>query len=147
MNKGLVIVESPAKARTIGKILGSSFAVRSSMGHIRDLPEKTFGVNIEKNFLPTYQVTKGRKKILQDLNEAIKSVKHVYLATDPDREGEAIAWHLHEILKNKAKSVDFRRVTSTGHRFDALGGLGKFYQLFGQNYESVLNELNEGLVA
>ncbi len=95
MSKGLVIVESPAKARTIGRILGSSFSVRSSMGHIRDLPEKTFGVDIDKNFLPTYQVTKGRKKILQELSEAIKSVKHENNETDPDREAEAIARQLH----------------------------------------------------
>ncbi len=111
MSDGLVIVESPAKARTINRILDSSYSVQSSMGHIRDLPEKSLGVDLENDFTPTYQVNKGRKNIIGSLNEAVKKAKNVYLATDPDREGEAIAWHLFELLKKKGKSAEFHRVT------------------------------------
>ncbi len=111
MSDGLVIVESPAKARTINRILDSSFSVQSSMGHIRDLPEKSFGVDLKNEFTPTYQVNKGRKNIIGSLNDAVKKAKNVYLATDPDREGEAIAWHLFELLKKKGRDAEFHRVT------------------------------------
>jgi reverse gyrase len=92
--KSLVIVESPAKSRTINKYLGSGFEVKASMGHVRDLPPKEFGVELEKNFKPTYSIMPGKVKIVTGLKAAAKNCKDVYLATDLDREGEAIAWHL-----------------------------------------------------
>jgi len=95
----LVIVESPAKAKTINKYLGSNYIVLASMGHIRDLPGKEMAVDIEKDFAPTYQVMPSRKKILTSLKKAAQDVELVYLATDLDREGEAIAWHITEALK------------------------------------------------
>jgi DNA topoisomerase I len=102
MGKKLVIVESPAKAKTINKILGSDFIVRASMGHVRDLPVKALGVDIEKNFEPTYVSVKGRSKVLTDLKKDAAGCDEIYLAPDPDREGEAIAWHLREALSTGA---------------------------------------------
>jgi DNA topoisomerase-1 len=96
--KSLVIVESPAKAKTINKYLGPDFEVKASMGHIRDLPSKGINVDIENNFEPTYEITTGRRKTVAELKSIAKKCKTVYLATDLDREGEAIAWHLSEAL-------------------------------------------------
>jgi DNA topoisomerase-1 len=96
--KNLVIVESPAKAKTINKYLGSDFEVYASMGHIRDLPSKGLSVDIEDNFKPTYEITAGRSKLVSSLKASAKNCKTLYLATDLDREGEAIAWHLSEVL-------------------------------------------------
>src|SRR6266446_192984 len=110
MAKKLVIVESPAKAKTINKYLGSDFSVKASMGHVRDLPERKFGVEIEKDFKPTYQVSAKRKALVTELQKTAEGAEHVYLATDPDREGEAIAWHLQEILKSKKNGPKFFRV-------------------------------------
>lgn len=98
MDKKLVIVESPAKAKTINKILGKDFIVKSSMGHVRDLPVKSLGVDIEHDFKPSYVMVKGRKKLATELKDAAKKCDAIYLAPDPDREGEAIAWHLKEML-------------------------------------------------
>ena len=95
----LVIVESPAKAKTIGKYLGSKYIVKASMGHIRDLPKSQIGVEIENGFAPKYITIRGKGDILKELKDARKKVKHVYLAADPDREGEAIAWHLAHYLE------------------------------------------------
>ena len=106
----LVIVESPAKAKTIGKILGKDYVIKASYGHIRDLPERAFGVDIEHDFAPQYEESKTRGKNLSELKKTAKTVKEIYLAPDPDREGEAIAWHLHEVLKNSNKKAGFRRV-------------------------------------
>ena len=111
MSKDVVIVESPTKARTISKILGNSYSVLSSMGHIRDLPQKKLGVDVENGFTPNYEINQGRKKTLKLLTDSIKNSKSAYLATDPDREGEAISWHLYEILKEKNSSTEFHRVT------------------------------------
>src|SRR6202158_36466 len=108
MAKSLVIVESPAKAKTINKYLGSDFSVKASMGHVRDLPERKFGVEIEKNFKPTYQISAKRKALVTELQKTAENAEHVYLATDPDREGEAIAWHLQEILTSKNGPEFFR---------------------------------------
>ncbi|AOZ94211.1 type I DNA topoisomerase [Paenibacillus crassostreae] len=94
----LVIVESPAKAKTIGKYLGSKYIVKASMGHIRDLPKSQIGVEVENDFNPKYITIRGKGSILKELKDARKKVKHVYLAADPDREGEAIAWHLAHAL-------------------------------------------------
>lgn len=96
--KSLVIVESPAKAKTINKYLGSNFEVKASMGHVRDLPSKGINVDIENNFEPTYEISTGRKRTVTSLKSAAKKCTNVYLATDLDREGEAIAWHLKECL-------------------------------------------------
>lgn len=99
MAKNLVIVESPAKAKTIEKFLGKDYVVKSSIGHIRDMPKKNMGIDIENNFEPTYEVTADKKKVVAELRRAVKTAEKVYLATDEDREGEAIAWHLLEALK------------------------------------------------
>jgi DNA topoisomerase-1 len=107
METTLVVVESPAKAKTIKKYLGPGFEVKASVGHVKDLPKKSLGVKIEEGFVPEYQVIEGKEKILKELNSAAKKVDRVFLATDPDREGEAIAWHLREELK-KPKNAIFR---------------------------------------
>ncbi|QHT60685.1 type I DNA topoisomerase [Paenibacillus lycopersici] len=99
MADSLVIVESPAKAKTIGKYLGSKFIVKASMGHIRDLPKSQTGVEVENNFQPKYITIRGKGSVLKELKDASKKVKKVYLAADPDREGEAIAWHLAHYLE------------------------------------------------
>lgn len=111
MDSKLVIVESPAKARTIGRILGKDYIIKASMGHVRDLPEKTFGVDIEHDFAPQYEETGTRSKNLNDLKSAAKKVGDIYLASDPDREGEAIAWHLKEVLRRANKNASFHRVS------------------------------------
>ena len=110
----LVIVESPAKARTIEKYLGGDYRVVASMGHLRDLPTNTLGVDIENNFTPDYQPVKGREDVIEDLRKSAKKANTVYLATDPDREGEAISWHLKELLDlpdDKARRVTFNEIT------------------------------------
>ena len=112
--KYMVIVESPAKAKTIGKYLGSSFFVRSSMGHVRDLPERKLSVDIENNFTPEYKIIPSRKKLVSELIVDSKKADAIYLASDLDREGEAIAWHLSQALEipdEKAKRVTFNEIT------------------------------------
>ncbi|MGE4286540.1 MAG: type I DNA topoisomerase [Phycisphaerae bacterium] len=96
--KNLVIVESPAKAKTINKYLGRSYIVKASMGHVRDLPGKGINVDVDNDFAPTYEITSGRKRLVTELRALAKKCDNVYLATDLDREGEAIAWHLKEVL-------------------------------------------------
>ena len=111
--KGLVIVESPTKAKTIGKILGDSFTVVSSMGHIIDLPQKKLGVDMENNFEPEYVTITGRQKVLAELKKGAKGKETVYVATDPDREGEAIGWQIKERILKKANilRVTFHEIT------------------------------------
>ncbi|QJD88068.1 type I DNA topoisomerase [Cohnella herbarum] len=114
MADSLVIVESPAKAKTIGKYLGSKFIVKASMGHIRDLPKSQIGVEVENDFQPKYITIRGKGSVLKELRDASKKVKKVYLAADPDREGEAIAWHLAhylEIDEKDACRVVFNEIT------------------------------------
>ena len=111
MEKKLVIVESPAKAKTIGKILGKDYIIRASMGHIRDLPERAFGVDLANGFQPQYEENKSRSKNLSDLKSSAKAASEIFLASDPDREGEAIAWHLREVLSKLNKKAPFRRVS------------------------------------
>src|SRR5690606_32054953 len=94
MADSLVIVESPAKAKTIGKYLGKKYIVKASMGHVRDLPKSQMGIDIERRFEPKYITIRGKGNVLKELREAKKKVKRVFLAADPDREGEAIGWHL-----------------------------------------------------
>ena len=109
MTKNLVVVESPAKAKTLGRILGGEYNLKASMGHIRDLPKSQLGVDIEKSFLPSYVVPREKSKVVRELKEAAKTATNVYLATDPDREGEAIAWHLLRVMKSDG--ARYRRVT------------------------------------
>ncbi|MDD5706517.1 MAG: type I DNA topoisomerase [Kiritimatiellae bacterium] len=110
MGKNLVIVESPAKAKTIGKILGADYTVKSSVGHVRDLPQRTLGVDIEHEFEPKYVLAPNKAKVVDELRKAARECEAVFLAPDPDREGEAIAWHLHEVLAAAAKGKPFFRV-------------------------------------
>jgi DNA topoisomerase-1 len=105
LGKSLVIVESPAKAKTINKFLGRNFTVKASMGHVRDLPKRHLGVDEKNDFKPTYEILAGRKKVIEDLKKAAQSADKVFLAPDPDREGEAISWHLSEILKKSNKHL------------------------------------------
>jgi DNA topoisomerase-1 len=113
--KNLVIVESPAKAKTINKYLGKDFTVKASMGHVRDLPKKTLGVDVKKGFAAEYEILPTRKKVLDELKAAAKDADTIFLAADPDREGEAICWHLSESLgvrsKKKFKRVVFNEIT------------------------------------
>src|SRR4051794_11127172 len=103
--KNLVIVESPAKAKTIAGVLGPDYEVQASYGHVRDLPKSGMGVDIEHNFEPTYAVTPQGKKRLADLKKLAAGAEVIWLATDEDREGEAIAWHLAEALKLDPKRI------------------------------------------
>lgn len=119
MTKSLVIVESPAKAKTIGKILGKDFTIKASMGHIRDLPASKFGIDLEKNFEPQYITIKGKAKLVNELKKAVSSSDKVYLATDFDREGEAIAWHLTYALKTPEDAtyrITFNEITPSAVR-------------------------------
>ncbi|WP_163325846.1 type I DNA topoisomerase [Draconibacterium mangrovi] len=114
MHKNLVIVESPAKAKTIEGFLGKDYVVTSSMGHVRDLEKKDFGIDIENNYQPRYKVSSDKKKIVTELKKLAKEAETVWLASDEDREGEAIAWHLKEVLKlkdDKIKRIVFHEIT------------------------------------
>lgn len=117
MGNKLLIVESPAKAKTIGKYLGGEFTVKSSVGHIRDLPKENGAIRIDAQgenrwrFIPKYEISEGKEKVVAELKSAVKASDEIYLASDPDREGEAIAWHLKEALEPVAGGKPFRRVT------------------------------------
>ena len=99
MAKNLVIVESPAKVKTIKKFLGSNYEVDASGGHVRDLPKSTLGVDVEHGYEPKYITIRGKGDVLARLRKEVKKADKIYLATDPDREGEAISWHLKELLE------------------------------------------------
>ena len=117
MAGSLIIVESPAKARTLKRFLGDSYDVRASMGHVRDLPEKTLSVDVDAGFKPTYEVVESRRKTLAELKSAIGRDREVILASDPDREGEAIAWHLSEALHLRSpKRIEFHEITAEAVR-------------------------------
>ncbi len=114
MTKALVVVESPTKARTLRKLLARSYDIAASMGHVKDLPKSQLGVDVEQDFTPKYIVIKGKGPIVKSLRDAAKKVEMVYMATDPDREGEAISWHLQEALrpvKKPIKRIEFHEVT------------------------------------
>lgn len=114
MAKALIIVESPAKTKTLKNFLGSGYSIEASMGHVRDLPKSKLGVDIEDNFKPEYVSIPERRDVIKKLKEAVKSADVVYLASDPDREGEAIAWHLREALKlDSARRIQFNEITET----------------------------------
>jgi DNA topoisomerase-1 len=118
MAKSLVVVESPAKAKTINKYLGRNYKVIASMGHVRDLPKSKLGVDIEDGFEPSYEVIASRKKVLKELKDAAKDAETIFVATDPDREGEAIGWHLAEELgrsnEKKIRRLMFNEITKKG---------------------------------
>ncbi|MFN0171459.1 MAG: type I DNA topoisomerase [Bryobacteraceae bacterium] len=121
MSKSLVIVESPAKAKTINKYLGKQYVVKASLGHVKDLPKSQLAVDVDNGFLPKYEVIDGKKKLVQELKDAAKKVDNVYLAADPDREGEAICYHLQEVLGGKKDGpaifrVMFNEITPTAIR-------------------------------
>lgn len=114
MSKTLVIVESPAKAKTIGKFLGKKYVVKASMGHVRDLPKSQFGVNVKESFEPKYITIRGKGDIIKELKNAVKKADQVLIASDPDREGEAIAWHLQNLLEipgDKNCRIEFNEIT------------------------------------
>ncbi len=115
MGKQLIIVESPAKVKTIRKFLGPQYMVQASVGHVRDLPSSSLGVDEENNFAPHYEVIENKKNVVSDLRAAAAKAETVYLAPDPDREGEAIAWHVAELIRDKArdiKRIQFNEITS-----------------------------------
>src|SRR5580765_1156009 len=118
MAKALVVVESPAKAKTINKYLGKDYKVVASMGHVRDLPKSNLGVDVDEGFEPSYEVIASRKKVLTELKAEGKKASEIYVATDPDREGEAIGWHLAEELgsgnKKKIRRLMFNEITKKG---------------------------------
>ena len=114
MQENLVIVESPAKAKTIEKFLGKEYMVKSSFGHIRDLSKKELGIDIDHNFEPHYEIPADKKKLVTELGKLAKSAKTVWLASDEDREGEAIAWHLAQVLgldPQTTKRIVFHEIT------------------------------------
>ena len=115
MARKLVIVESPSKAKTIEKILGRNYEVVASYGHVIDLPKTKIGIDVENNFEPQYKVIKGKGEVLKKLKEKAKSANAVYLASDQDREGEAIAWHISNYIKqpDKVKRIEFNEITKT----------------------------------
>lgn len=141
----LIIVESPAKAKTIEKILGKEFKVVASYGHVRDLPEKELGVDVENNFKPKYVLLPSRKKVLDSIKEISKKVERLYLATDPDREGEAIAWHLVEVLKlpeNKFSRIEFHEITPRAIEEAIKNPRGiDFYRVEAQQARRILDRL------
>jgi len=108
--KSLLIVESPTKVKTLSKFLGEKFDIKASIGHVKDLPKKELGVDIENNFSPTYVVIEGKEKILKELKKAARSADKIFLGPDPDREGEAIAWHIAEELDGTVDKVFRGRV-------------------------------------
>src|ERR1700682_3867276 len=110
MAKSLVIVESPAKAKTIGKYLGKQFTVMASLGHVKDLPKKDLAVDVDRDFTPHYEIIESKKKLMAELKRAAKGMDSIYLAADPDREGEAICYHLQEELNGSKKGPKFLRV-------------------------------------
>ena len=114
MPKSLVIVESPTKVKTLKGFLGPDFTVMGSQGHVRDLPAKGINVDLKNNFEPTYELLPTRSRIIDDLRRAAAQADIVYLASDPDREGEAIAWHIREALHlKKVKRIEFNEITKT----------------------------------
>src|SRR5437762_2898284 len=114
MSKSLLIVESPTKVKTLKGFLGPNFIIKGSQGHVRDLPKSGLAVDIENDFAPKYELLEDRKRIIDELRKAAKEADEIYLASDPDREGEAIAWHIREALKLKAvRRIEFNEITKT----------------------------------
>src|SRR4030043_1946011 len=130
MSKGLIVVESPAKVATLQKFLGGDYVIKASVGHIKDLPEDELGVDLQKDFQPRYVTISGKGKILRELKKASKDVKNIYLGPDPDREGEAIAWHIAGEIEDGDKNIYrvlFNEITKKAV-LDALHHPGKLQQ-------------------
>src|SRR4030043_1211814 len=130
MSKGLIVVESPAKVKTLQKFLGGDYVIKASVGHIKDLPEDELGVDLQKDFQPRYVTISGKGKILRELKKASKDVKNIYLGPDPDREGEAIAWHIAGEIEDGDKNIYrvlFNEITKKAV-LDALHHPGKLQQ-------------------
>ncbi|MBU4277773.1 MAG: type I DNA topoisomerase [Proteobacteria bacterium] len=160
MAKNLLIVESPAKARTIKKYLGADFSVKASVGHVVDLPKKRLGVDLDKGFTPEYQVIQGKEKVVRELKKAAQSAQEVYLAPDPDREGEAIAWHIahqlgrpldsyhrvlfHELTKDAIKKAVAEPVKLDPHRYDSQQARRVLDRLVGYQISPLLWEKVRG---
>ena len=121
-SKNLIIVESPSKIKTLKKFLGNDYQIEASVGHIRDLAEKNLGLDIDNGFSPTYIVSPRSKDVVKNLKKVIKNIENIYIATDPDREGEAIAWHIVDELKPKGiiKRMVFNEITKSAIN-DSLG--------------------------
>ncbi len=111
--KALLVVESPAKMKTLSRFLGKDYVIRATYGHIKDLPKSKMGVDVEKDFSPHFTVVKGKAKVIDDIRKASRDVDHVYIGSDPDREGEAIAFHVAEEVgdSGKVKRVLFNEIT------------------------------------
>src|SRR4051794_5384594 len=141
----LVIVESPAKAKTIKKYLGSGYVVKASVGHVMDLPKSKIGVDVENGFKPVYEVIESKKKVVAELKEAAKKAERILLATDPDREGEAIAWHVFEQLKKQkipTQRILFNEITKKAIQEAILKPLELNRQLYdAQQARRVLDRL------
>jgi DNA topoisomerase-1 len=137
MGKSLLIVESPTKARTLNRYLGDRFDIRASVGHIKDLPENELGIDIANEFEPYYKVIKGKEKVIRDLRKAAKEAESIYLAPDPDREGEAIAWHIAEELRSSKKDI-YRVLFNELTRNAIESSLNKPGQLDKQKFEAQL---------
>ena len=135
MANSLIIVESPTKVKTIKKYLGSDFVVEASVGHVKDLPKSKLGIDIENNFEPTYHVLDAKKNVIADLKKAAKKVDNIYLAPDPDREGEAIAWHIYQELDTKNKNV-YRVLFNDLTKHTMLAALEHPQQLDFNKYEA-----------
>src|SRR5262245_29905266 len=163
MAKNLVIVESPAKAKTLGKYLGRNYQVKASVGHVMDLPKSKLGVDVDKDFAAEYHVIPGKAKVLEEIKKAAKDKENVYLAPDPDREGEAIAWHIAQKLgrKKNVHRVLFNEITKKAvlealqhpisvdqHRFEAQQARRILDRLVGYKISPLLwNKVRRGLSA
>ena len=150
MQENLVIVESPAKAKTIERFLGKDFMVKSSFGHIRDLAKKGLGVNIDNEFEPLYEIPEDKRKVVDELARLSRSAKTVWLASDEDREGEAIAWHLAKVLElpiAQTKRIVFHEITQRAIleaiENPRLSDEGNFiYSLIHQEFVYLINSAN-----
>ena len=134
-DNALVIVESPAKAKTIKKYLGSGYTVKASVGHVKDLPKKKLGIDIEHGFQPEYVVIDGKKKVLAEIKEAAENATQIFLAPDPDREGEAIAWHIAEEIRPSNPNIHrvlFNEITKKA----IIEAIGKPMELDSKKFES-----------
>ena len=162
--KNLVIVESPAKAKTLEKYLGRDFQVKASVGHIVDLPKSKLGVDIKNNFTPDFHVIQSKKKVIEDLKKAAKGKENIYLASDPDREGEAIAWHIadqvaknhrrvhrvliNEITRRAVQEAIANPLELDRHKFDAQVARRILDRLVGYQISPLLwNKVRRGLSA
>ena len=126
MAGNLVIVESPAKVKTIKKFLGDNYDIEASNGHVRDLPKSKMGIDIDNDFEPQYITIRGKGDVLANLRKKVKKADKIYLATDPDREGEAISWHLYQALKLEGKNVQritFNEITKNAVKASFWTGL------------------------